>query len=152
MHSVAQEEGFQPLASSLQLDEHTGQKLAQAALLIYAATDDFTALHGVTGMAAISSLRQWIDDPSQVDLFSFQALAAAYLTIDAPPLWSPARLDDFVASNATTRADVALVGATNNDEHVSKLINTAHRNWEATGDPLYLAVAARKASLLGAHD
>lgn len=152
MHSLAQEEGFQPLASSLQLDEHTGQILAEAALLIYAATNDFTALHGVTGMAAISSLRLWIDDPSQVDLFSFQALAAAYLTINAPPLWSPERLDDFVASNATTRADVGLVGATNNDEHVSKLIYTAHRNWEATGDPLYLAVAARKAGLLDARD
>jgi len=152
MHSVAHEEGFQPLASSLQLDEHTGHKLAEAALLIYAATDDFTALHGVTGMAAISSLRQWIDDPSQVDLFCFQALAAAYLTIDAPPLWSRDRLDAFVACNATTRADVGLVGATNNDEHVSKLIYTSHRNWEATGDPLYLAVAARKAGLLGALD
>ncbi len=152
MHSVAHQASFQSLASSLQLDEHTGQKLAEAALLLYTSTDDFTALHGVTGMAAISSLRQWIDDPSLVDLFSFQALAAAYLTIDAPPLWSRDRLDSFVASNDTTRADVMLVGATNNDEHVSKLIYTSHRNWDATGDPLYLAVAARKAGLLGARD
>ncbi len=152
MHSVAQDEGFQSLASSLQLDEHTEQKLATAALLIYAATDDFTALHGVTGIAAISSLRNWVDDPAQIDLFSFQALAAAYLTIDAPPLWSRGRLDNFVASNAAPVADVKLVGATNNDEHVSKLIYTSHRNWEATGDPLYLAVAARKAGLLDALD
>jgi hypothetical protein len=152
MHSLAQETAFQTLASSLQLDENTEQKLAEAALHIYAATDDFTALHGVTGTAAISSLRLWIDDPSQIDLFSFQALAAAYLTIDAPPLWSRARLDDFVASNATKPADVKLVGATNNDEHVSKLIYTSHCNWEKTGDPLYLAVAARRAGLLDAFD
>jgi hypothetical protein len=152
MHSVAGEADFHSLTSSLRLDEHTGQKLAEAALLLYATTNDFTALHGVTGMAAISSLSQWIDDPSQVDLFSFQALAAAYLTIDAPPLWSRDRLDAFVASNDTSRADVMLVGATNNDEHVSKLIYTSHRNWEATGDPLYLAVAARKAGVLDARD
>jgi hypothetical protein len=35
---------------------------------------------------------------------------------------------------------------------VSKLIYTSHRNWEATGDPLYLAVAARKAGVLDARD
>ncbi len=152
MRSVAREADFQSLASSLQLDEHTGPRLAEAALRLYATTDDFTALHGVTGMAAITSLRQWVDDPSQIDLFSFQALAAAYLTIDAPPLWSRDRLDAFMASNITSHADVMLVGATNNDEHVSKLIYTSHRNWEVTGDPLYLAVAARKAGLLVARD
>jgi hypothetical protein len=148
MHTVAQDEDFQSLTLSLQLDNHTEQKLAHAALRIYAATDDFTALHGVTGLAAISSLRQWIDEPSRIDLFAFQALAAAYFTIDAPPLWSEDRVDAFVATNSAPQRDVEIVGANSDDEHVSKLIYTCQRNWEKTKDPLYLAVAARRADLL----
>ena len=148
MQTVAREEEFQSLAMSLQLDGNTERKLANTALRIYAATDDFTALHGVTGLAAISSLRQWSGEPSHIDLFAFQALAAAYLTIDAPPLWSEDRVDAFVASNSAQPQDIELVGANSNDEHVSKLIYTSLRNWGKTKDPLYLAVAARQANLM----
>lgn len=148
MRTVAHDEAFRALPSSLHLDEHTSEKLARTALEVFATTGDFTALHGVTGCAAITSLRPWFADPSILDLYIFQALAAAYLTIDAPSLWSGDQLAEFVASNDTTLSDTEVVGAYSNDEHVSKLIYTAHRRWDETGNPLYLAVAARKAGLL----
>lgn len=148
MQSVARDEAFQSLASSLELNEETEGKLADAALKIFAATGDFTALHGVTGLSAFSSLRRWIEDPARIDLFAFQALGAAYLTIDAPPLWSGDQLDELVASNTTTVSEVELVGANHDDEHVCKLIYTSHRYFAQTENPLYLAVAARKAGLL----
>jgi hypothetical protein len=148
MSTVAHVEAFQSLPTALHVDENTADKLADAALVIFATTGDFTALHGVTGGAAIESLRPWLDDPSTLDLYLFQALAAAYLTIDAPPLWSNDQLEVFVASNDTTTNETELVGANSDDEHVSKLIYTAHRLWGKTDNPLYLAVAARKAGLL----
>jgi hypothetical protein len=148
MSTVAHDEAFMSLPAALHLDEHTADRLADAALAIFATTGDFTALHGVTGSAAIESLRPWLDDPSSLDLYLFQALAAAYLTIDAPALWSGERQTEFVASNNTTLGEVELVGANSDDEHVSKLIYTAHRLWVKTANPLYLAVAARKARLL----
>jgi Questin oxidase-like len=152
MHAVALEPDFQSLASTLELNEHTEQKLADAALQIFATTGDFTALHGVTGTAAISALRPWIAEPFHVDLFAFQALAAAYLTIGAPELWSRDRTDAFVAANPTSPAQTELVGANSDDEHVSKLIYTSHRYFAQTAEPLYLAVAARKAGLLASSD
>lgn len=148
MSTVARDENFGSLPAALEVNESTAGKLADAALAIFTSTGDFTALHGVTGSAAIQSLRPWLDDPSLLDRYLFQALAAAYLTIDAPPLWSRDRVAEFVASNHTTADDTELVGANSNDEHVSKLIYTAHRMWAITDNPLYLAVAARKAGLL----
>lgn len=119
--------------------------MAEAALQVYASSNDFTALHGVTGLAAISSIRPWIEDDELVSRFAFQALVAAYLSIGAPPLWSSDRLDQFVDSNRSDTKEVRAVAAFSDDEHVAKLVYTALGSWERTNDPLYLAVAARKA-------
>jgi len=148
MHAVAQHEEFQSLALSLEINDNTQQKLANAALQIYASTDDFTALHGVTGFAAMSALRGWCEEPELIDRYAFQSLAAAYQTIGSPALWSHDRLDELVALSVATHNDVALVGANSNDEHVSKLIYTALGYWEKTKEPLYFAVATRRARLL----
>jgi Questin oxidase-like len=145
MRSVAQSAHFDAAVSSLDVTDDTNEKLAQMALQLYASTDDFTALHGVTGYEAIAALRPWIDDQEQLTRFAFQALVAAYLSIGAPALWSLDQLDDLVGSNDHDPTDVASIAAFNDDEHVSKLVYTAQRSWAKTGDPLYLAVAARKA-------
>jgi hypothetical protein len=144
MRAVAQSDRFDAAVSSLEFTDETDQRLARMALHLYVATDDFTALHGVTGFEAITSLRPWIDDEVQLSRFAFQALVAAYLSIGAPALWSHDRLDEFVGSNEQDPTEVATIAAFNDDEHVSKLVYTAHRSWGKTGDPLYLAVAARK--------
>ena len=145
MREVAQSESFEAAVSSLEITQETDQKLTEAALHIFAATDDFTALHGVTGLAAVFSLRPWIDDRDQMTRFAFQALSAAYLSIGAPPTWTRERLDEFVGSNGNDPLKVRSVAAASDDEHVSKLVYTAHQLWERTNDPLYLAVAARRA-------
>lgn len=148
MRAVAQSDLFDATVSSLEITGDTIQRLAEAALHLYASTDDFTALHGVTGMEAISRLRPWIDDSVLLSRYAFQALVAAYLSIGAPPLWSRDHLDEFADSNESDANAVASTAAFSDDEHVSKLVYTAHRSWEQTLDPLYLAVAARKASPL----
>jgi hypothetical protein len=144
MSAVAQSDLFDAAVSSLALTDDTDQKLNQAALHLYASTDDFTALHGVTGLEAIARLRPWIDDEAMLSRFAFQALVAAYLSIGAPSLWTRGQLDEFVAKSDRERHDVASMAAFSDDEHVSKLVYTSHRSWDLTGDPLYLAVAARK--------
>jgi questin oxidase-like protein len=145
MHAVAQSDLFDDAVSSLEIADDTLPRLAESALHLYASTDNFTALHGVTGVEAISRLRPWIDDHELLSRYAFQALAAAYLSIGAPSLWSRDRLDEFVGTNESDSHDVAAIAAFSNDEHVSKLVYTAQRSWELTGEPLYLAVAARKA-------
>ena len=148
MRAVAQHVEFQSLALSLDVNGDTKQKLANAALQIYASTDDFTALHGVTGFAAITALGAWCDEPALIDRYAFQSLAAAYQSIGCPALWSQDRLDELVALSVATHDAVAEVGANSNDEHVSKLIYTALGYWQKTQEPLYFAVATRQAGLL----
>jgi hypothetical protein len=145
MRAVVQSDVCDAAVSSLEIDGETDEKLASAALHLYASTDDFTALHGVTGYEAISSIRPWVDDQELLSRFAFQALVAAYLSIGVPPLWSRDQLDEFIGSNEHDQLEVASVAAFSDDEHVSKLVYTARRSWSKTADPLYLAVAARKA-------
>jgi len=141
---VAQSEHFDASVSSLEIDDGTDERLNGAALRLYASTDDFTALHGVTGLEAISRIRPWVDDQELLSRFAFQALVAAYLSIGAPELWSQDRLEQFVGSDVSDPAHVASTAAYSDDEHVSKLVYTARRSWEKTGDPLYLAIASRR--------
>ncbi|MGB8195762.1 MAG: questin oxidase family protein [Acidimicrobiales bacterium] len=145
MRAVAHCDLFDTAVSSLEITRDTDAALAQMALHLYASTNDFTALHGVTGFEAIMALRPWVDEGELLSRYAFQALVAAYLSIGAPALWSSDRLDEFVGANTSDATAVASIAAFHDDEHVAKLVYTAQRSWGKTGDPLYLAVAARQA-------
>lgn len=143
MRIVVGREGFDDIVGSLVVDGDSEDKLAACALQILASTDDFTALHGVTGLAALSVVRPWLDDQQSVDRYAFQALTAAYLSIGAPLVWSRDRLDEFVGLTVAEPGEVRAVARDSDDEHVAKLVYTVLEGFERTGDPLYLSVATR---------
>jgi hypothetical protein len=143
MCRVASQDEFRDVASLLAVDEATSQRLADVALALYATTDDFTALHGVTGLEAISKLRPYVDDVERFDRASFQALAAAYLTIGAPAIWSDDRLDEMTSSTSLDPSAVESRAALSGDEHVAKIVFTSKRLHAQTQNPLYRAVAER---------
>jgi hypothetical protein len=143
MRLIADHPEFANVAASLVVDEKTPDRLAAAALRLYASTDDFTALHGVTGLEAISHLRPYVNDVERLDRATFQALAAAYLSIGAPAIWSANRLSELVDEVTLDESDVAARAAFSDDEHVAKIVFSSRRLNAVTGDPLYLAVAER---------
>jgi hypothetical protein len=143
MRLVADHPQFANVAASLVVDESTPDRLAATALRLYASTDDFTALHGVTGLEAISCLRPYVNDVERLDHATFQALAAAYLTIGAPAIWSANRLSEMADQSTLDEFDVAARAGFSDDEHVAKIVFSSRRLNAATGDPLYLAVAER---------
>jgi hypothetical protein len=143
MRFVADQPQFAGVASSLVVDDETPARLAATALRLYASTDDFTALHGVTGLEAISRLRPYVNDVERLDRAAFQALAAAYLTIGSPAMWSANRLSEMVDTSSLEQFDVATRAGFSDDEHVAKIVFSSRRLNAATGDPLYLAVAER---------
>lgn len=140
---VAHHDAFDAVVSSWDGHGDAWEQLHSGALAIYAATNNFTALHGVTGLAALSALRPWMDDEALVSRYAFQALAAAYFSIGAPHLWSSDRVDEFIAANAPSINDVRRRASMSDDEHVAKVVYTSLENFAATADPLYVAVAAR---------
>ncbi|MHB1210405.1 MAG: hypothetical protein ACYC1I_11980, partial [Acidimicrobiales bacterium] len=143
MRLVVGREGFDEIVGSLVVDETSEAKLAACALQILASTDDFTALHGVTGLAALSVVRPWLEDQELVDRYAFQALTAAYLSIGAPSVWSSDRLDEFVGLTLAEPSEIRAIASNTDDEHVAKLVYTTLGEYERTGDPLYLSVAER---------
>jgi hypothetical protein len=145
MRYVAEQPAFATVASSLNIDPSTPARLWDAALRLYASTDDFTALHGVTGLEAISRLRPYVSDVERLDRSTFQALAAAYLSIGAPEIWSTMRLSEMAEATTLDQSQVAARAAFSDDEHVAKIVFTSRRLNAITGDPLYLAVAERAA-------
>ncbi|MHB8378365.1 MAG: questin oxidase family protein [Acidimicrobiales bacterium] len=134
---------FSRVVSSLKIDDDTPRRLAHVALKVYASTDDFTALHGVTGLEALSKIRPYVEDRERLDRASFQALTAAYLSIGAPSVWSAARLDDMVASTKLDGVTVRATAAMSDDAHVAKIVFTSSRRLVESGEPLYAAVAER---------
>lgn len=143
MRLVADQPRFATVAASLSIDPTTFVRLSDAALRLYASTDDFTALHGVTGLEAISRLRPYVSDVERLDRSTFQALAAAYLSIGAPDIWSTMQLSEMADQRTLDESEVATRAAFSDDEHVAKIVFTSRRLNAITSDPLYLAVAER---------
>jgi hypothetical protein len=143
MKDVVSNPAFSEVVSSLEIDEHTPRRLAAAALKIYASTDDFTALHGVTGLEALSKIRPYVDDVERFDRSAFQALTAAYLSIGAPTTWSSSQLDDLVGTTQFDQSTVRAKASMSDDAHVAKIVFTSSRLNQEFGDPLYSAVAER---------
>jgi hypothetical protein len=143
MRVVAAQPQFAGVATSLEISATSPDRLAKTALGLYASTNDFTALHGVTGLEAISRLRAYVSDLERLDRATFQALAAAYLSIGAPEMWSTGRLDEMRESTTLFDNEVARRAALSDDEHVAKIVFTSRRLNETTREPLYLAVAER---------
>ncbi|MGC2486328.1 MAG: questin oxidase family protein [Acidimicrobiales bacterium] len=143
MRWVGPQPGFSSFASSLQVDDSTPRRLAAAALKVYASTNNFTALHGVTGMEALARLRRYAEDTERFDRYSFQALAAAFATIGAPAVWSADQLAVAASSTVLDEETVRHRAAWSDDEHVAKLVFTSQRLHERQPDPLYQFVSER---------
>jgi hypothetical protein len=147
MLDVAATDAFRRAVTSCRIGDDTLDELRRAALTLYATTGDFTSLHAVTGVEALTALRPYAQDVTKFDAACVTGVAAAYATVGAPSLSSPDQLSQFTEAHRAKVEDVAAVGANSDDEHVSKLVYTSLRLHATTNDDLYLAVAARKAGL-----
>lgn len=147
MRAVADHEGFRGVVDWLEIREDTPARLVDAATALYAQTDDFTALHGLTGSHAILVVAPFVEDRAALSAWWFQALAAAYVTIGAPRLEDPAAAVGPWLAAPVAWEEIAASATTSDDEHVIKLVYTA-RSLDATAStPLLRAVASRQAGV-----
>jgi hypothetical protein len=147
MRHVAEHPSFAGVVDWLAVTSDTPRRLTDAAVALYAATDDFTALHGVTASHAIAIVSPYVEDPEELSSWWFQALAAAYVTIGAPRLDEPdAPLGPWLADPAPWDA-VTRAATQSSDEHVVKLVYSARELEARSPDPLLLAAAARQAGI-----
>src|SRR5207244_8288965 len=87
---IAAQPAFAPVIDWMPAGADPLGSLAEAALLVYASTGDFTALHGLTGTHAVRVSTPFIAVRVPVVRHLFQALCAAYVSIGTPTLFSDA--------------------------------------------------------------
>jgi hypothetical protein len=149
MAEVAAQPAFAPVIDWLPAADATLDHVAEAALVLYASTGDFTALHGLTGTHALRIAWPFLPDPALAARYLFQALCAAYVSIGTPPLLSDAERARLSRAEAPSWRDIGAAAIPSSDEHVIKLVYSARQEDAAYHDPLYRHVAAKKAGLTG---
>ncbi|MBV8635097.1 MAG: DUF4243 domain-containing protein [Burkholderiaceae bacterium] len=143
LRAVAQMPAFR---ASLPAPPQQGDLLAalrSAALKLYWQTDDFIALHMVTGLhAARSVLPRLPQEQMQVYLWDlWSAFCAAYVVIGAPPLQTPC----VAAAHEEWPALLARAIASD-DDHNIKLAHACFEESRISPSPLYCATAQRRLS------
>jgi hypothetical protein len=112
--------------------------LSAALIRAYAATGNFTLLHGVTACHAARLITRFARDRDAAVHRLWMALAAAYIGEGAPPIdgW---HLD---GSDALDWPDIHARAVRCEDEHDVKLAYTCWREWQETGGDIYRRVAS----------
>jgi hypothetical protein len=123
--------------------------IAAGAVNLLALTDDFVALHAVTGTNAARVIGSHLEPSTRalLDRRVFEAVAAAYVAFGAPRVPSDDELRTMRTTVQATWDELALVAVASSDDHVIKLAHTARGEHARTGDSLYRFVAAQHAGV-----
>lgn len=138
--AAARSPGFAAHVESLDPDQLALDAIALVLLRAYAASGDFTLLHGVTGTHAFRLLGAYASDSGAALVDFWAAVVAVYMGCGAPPAdgWA-LRGDDTLDWPAIHARAVK-----RDDEHDIKLAYSCWREWEHRGDDLYRRAASAR--------
>lgn len=141
MAAIARERAFIEFIARLDPDALDLDLFAAAVIRAYAATGDFTLLHGVTGCQAFRELAPHFEDPREALRRLWIAIVAAYMSCGSPPLDAQLRGNDRLNWQEIHRA-----AAKRDDEHDVKFAYSCWREWRRSGDDLYRRAASARVS------
>jgi hypothetical protein len=135
---VAAMPAFDEYRSSIR--EVTLRDLARVAVLIYLATEDFTALHLVTGCHATRVLEAYLAEDALEHLAT--SMLAAYVTIGRPAF-------DVTPTEASDWDTIAKLAIASNDDHDLKMVYSCREEESVYGWGLHRSAAAARVRLRG---
>lgn len=140
--AAARQPEFARHVASLDPGELALDAIARALLRAYAASGDFTLLHGVTGAHAFRILGSYAGDSGAALQDLWVAVVAAYIGAGAPPVegWGLKGDDGLDWPGIHARA------VKREDEHDIKLAYSCWREWQHRGDDLYRRAASARVS------
>ncbi len=100
IRAVAALPGFAPVVDRLAFGPETPRRLAATALALFAATEDFAALHALTGLHWIRLVAPNLDDAEPLYRAFWQVIAALVPKIGFPSLPSAEALEEMRARRA----------------------------------------------------
>jgi hypothetical protein len=138
--AAARHPDFGRHVASLDPDQLALDAIARALLHAYAASGDFTMLHGVTGTHAFRLLAPHASDSGAALQDLWSAVVAVYLGAGAPPVegWG------LEGDDALDWPAIHAHALKREDEHDIKLAYSCWREWQHRGDDLYRRVASAR--------
>jgi hypothetical protein len=148
MRAVAQKPEFAPVADMLAIGPKTHDRIARVSLALYASTEDFAALHAVTGTHWLRMMAPRTPDAAEPPRYFWQAIAALVPKIGFPHLPSADELEEWRRMRLPDWPEIFRQAVTRDDEHDLSLSFSASEEFKRYGDPLYKYAAAKRLNLI----
>lgn len=123
-------------------------RIRPAALLLYAGTMSFEALHAVTGCHWLRLVSPHVDEPERLAMHFWEVVLALYTKIGMPLPPAPETVEAWRVLPLPADEEIAAAAVASNDEHDHSLVFSAFEEYRYTGDRLYKVVAARRVGLI----
>lgn len=120
--------------------EYSLASIAEVALNLYAHTENFTLLHGVTATHAFRTLLPYIDNKNLALQYLWQGLVLAFLSTGLPLPTSPL----IHKKLQITWEEIFEKAVKSTDAHTIKLVYTSWEEWRGYSNDLYIHIAYNK--------
>lgn len=142
---------FRPVVDWLAIGPDTMRRMAGAAIVLFAATQHFAALHVVTGLHWIRIVEPFVDEETVHTLLRrfWQGVAGLVPELGFPSLPDAETVARWRAIAAPDWPVLQAAAARSYDEHDISIAYSAHEEDKAYGDPLYRVAVARRLGLIG---
>lgn len=139
---------FAPVIDWLEIDDATLPRMANASIVLFTATMDFSALHAVTGLHWLRLVLPYSAAPDVLLRHFWQCIAALMGEMKFPTLPDPATVERWRHLPVPDWSTIKATAAQSYDEHDLSLVFTATQEFAIYGDPLYQLAAARRVGLV----
>ena len=148
MRETARRPEFAPVIDRLAIGPATRARVAAVSLALLAATQDFCAIHAVTGGHWLRLIEPRTPDPAVPLRYLWQAVAAVVPKMGFPVPPSPEQLEDWRQRPLPAWPEIFAEAITHDDEHDLSLTFSASEEFKLYGDPLYKYVAAQRLGMI----
>lgn len=148
MRAFAQTAEFVPVVDWLAITPDTQRRMSAAAIALFAGTQEFAALHAVTGMHWLRIVRPYVANYDVMLRHFWQGIAGVMGEMGFPAVPNNATLDHWRTLPVPDWAEIKAKAARSYDEHDISLAFSASEEMAVWGDPLYQLAAARRVDLV----
>ncbi|HEY0124259.1 MAG TPA: questin oxidase family protein [Rhizobium sp.] len=140
--------GFETASDWLAIDNSALERCASAAIALFAATQDFCALHAVTGLHWIRVLQPWHDATDEMVRYFWAGIAALMNEMQFPVPPSAEALERWRTLPCPDWPDIFAAACQSFDEHDLSLTFSCAQEEETYHEPLYRRAAARRLGMI----
>jgi hypothetical protein len=148
MRAVAKVPSFTGVADWLIIGDDTLDRMAAAALALFAGTMSFEALHAVTGCHWLRLLQPMVSEMPPLLRHFWVGIASLMPKMGFPECPSVGQLEAWRALSSPDWREIKAAAIASDDEHDHSLTFSAFEEWLRTGDNLYRIVAAKRVGLV----